>query len=447
MDHTDVLGTDNLTTVNGVNDAATETLIVNGAALGVIATKDFSGLTLDNVTLDYRGGVGSDNVTGTTAANIISGGFGVDILNGGGGSDTLTGGEGSDTFTVEGNDSETNIVVITDFEATAAGDTLNLVNSTINAASVAVGVNRQDIDGGAVTRTDGLTVESFSVTATGEVTLFDSNTALGTTTAVFAQTAADVVALTEALHLNIGASNVITFGLDADANGTAESTIVASTDITTGETNIVQLSNVAFGADLGNAPGADTINVDTLGGFNVVTAVANVLQGTLASDSYQIAFNATAQEISDAAGGGFEIDRDVIDFTGASLVANVATPGGTTIINSTDLDGTADSIFANTGLIIIDNTVAAGYQMATLDAAGLEAVLADLDGEGDNIAFAADDSVVYIAASDGTDAAIFVAEAGAGDQVIDEAEITLVVKLTGVDDLSTLTAANFLDFV
>jgi Ca2+-binding RTX toxin-like protein len=355
VDHTDVLGADNLTTVSASGDAGT--LIVNGAALGVTATKDFSaGFSLGNVTLDYRGGVGSDNVTGTAAADILSGGFGTDVLNGAGGNDTLTGNDGADSFIVAGNDSETNIVTITDFEvATAAGavDTLTVVNATLNAASTAVGTARQDINDVPVVRTDGLTIESFSVTATGEVTLFDSNTATATNNPVFAETAADVVALTEALHLNIGVANVITFGLDADGNGTAESTIVASTDPTTGETNIVELSGVAFGADLVTAAAAGGI-------FIAAGAGAGAGAGGGAGGG--------------AVGGGTATVS--VDGTTAALTADDATAetfqfaGATYATTITDFDPANDSLDfpdAGTGNLSLNNAADDGQAVLTWD--------------------------------------------------------------------------------
>ena len=483
VDHTDVLDTDNLATVNGVNDAATETLIVNGAALGVIATKDFGGLTLNNVSFDYRGGVGSDNITGTSAADVISGGFGVDILNGNGGSDTLTGGEGSDTFTVEGNDSRTNIVVITDFEATAAGDTLNLVNSDITAASGAVGTTRQDIDGGPVTRADGVTIESFSVTATGEVTLFDTNTALGTTTSVFAQTAADVVAITEALHLNIGVANVVTFGLDADANGTAESTIVASVDLTTGETNIVELSNLAFGANLAAAAGPGVINISASAGAAVPTENADTLTGTANADSIdalggndtidalggndtidggagddqitggdgndQITGGAGADTFNIAFGGegedtiAFVAADDIIDFTGASNVADTATGGEVTVNGFQRINFSFGNTTIGDGITVISNSSA-----ASLAVADVATFLEDIDPSPGSAAITGynDDEVQYIAVDNGTNTAIFQYSSDGGFDTIAAGELTLIVTLTGVTT-GQLSAANFADFV
>jgi hypothetical protein len=128
---------------------------------------------------------------------------------------------------------------------------------------------RTDIEGGSIVRSDGLTIESYEST-NGVVTLYDSNTALGTTTEVFAQTEADVLAIANSLLLNflndpaiiaVG-DGAFTFGLDADGNGTAESTIVVSSDALAAAagaeiTNIIQLLGVAHGGELGVAAVGD----------------------------------------------------------------------------------------------------------------------------------------------------------------------------------------------
>jgi hypothetical protein len=230
------------------------------------------------------------------------------------------------------------------------------VNATLNAASTAVGTARQDINDVPVVRTDGLTIESFSVTATGEVTLFDSNTATATNNPVFAETAADVVALTEALHLNIGVANVITFGLDADGNGTAESTIVASTDPTTGETNIVELSGVAFGADLVTAAAAGGIFIaagagagagaggGAVGGGTATVSVDGTTAALTADDAtaetFQFASATYATTITD-----FDPANDSLDFPDAgtgNLSLNNAADDGQAVLTWDDGTNTID---------------------------------------------------------------------------------------------------------
>lgn len=104
VDYTDVVdGTivNQIDTVTGVAGGATETLIINGHSAAV--TIDYSAvLTLTDVSLDFRGGAGAEDVTGTAAVDTISGGVGDDTIDGFGGADVLTGGSGNDTFQFDG---------------------------------------------------------------------------------------------------------------------------------------------------------------------------------------------------------------------------------------------------------------------------------------------------------------------------------------------------------
>ena len=104
-----------------------------------------------------------------------------------------------------------------------------------------------------------MTIESYQIGEDGNVTLYNSNTATATIDPVFAETAADVIAIADALLLNLldldADGGVFAFGLDADGNGAAESTIVVSTDAT--EVNIVQLVGIAPGAGFGTAADGD----------------------------------------------------------------------------------------------------------------------------------------------------------------------------------------------
>jgi Ca2+-binding RTX toxin-like protein len=259
VDFSDVIGANNIRTVTGVNDAATETLVVTGAAIGGSATLDFSGIgiNLTNVVLNYQGGAGTDNVIGADLrADILSGGLGDDTLTVAlnGGEDTLTGGDGLDTFDVSAADSTRDIVVITDYEVfgTTTVDTLTVTGGGTNVAALStiVGIDtRVDLAPGAiVTRADGVTIESFEVSATGLVTLYNSNLAVGTIDEVYAESDADIYAIMEALTLLSAATTEYTFEYDFNDDGTADGQIVVSDDFA-GVTNIVQLVGVT-GAEL-----------------------------------------------------------------------------------------------------------------------------------------------------------------------------------------------------
>jgi Ca2+-binding RTX toxin-like protein len=230
VDYTDVVDgaiASQIDAVTGVTGGATETLIINGASTGAGVTMSYAAanLTLTSVTLDFRGGNDAETVTGTASADIISGGLGNDIITGGAGADNLTGGAGADQFNVAG--ASATVDTINDFTiglVAAGGDAIDFTN----AALVAAPVVQTDFAAQPVVRADGLTIESFAISATGVVTLYDERTGSGTTE-VFAQTAADALAIATALA---GQAAVVdtaqVFKIDADANGVAESSFVFS---------------------------------------------------------------------------------------------------------------------------------------------------------------------------------------------------------------------------
>ena len=211
----------------------------------------------------YRGGNGEDVVVGTGSADLISGGFGEDSLETGGGADTLTGGDGEDTFIITGYDGPTDIVVITDFEVLdGEGEIVDTLDVVGEVAFDAVGElafdTRADIGGGAIVLSNGDTIESYEIGEDGSVILYDRNTGNASVDQLYAQTSDDVIAIADSILLNIldltdGEAGTFLFGLDEDGNGTAESTIVVSSDdlATSGEVNVVKLVGIAFAEGVG----------------------------------------------------------------------------------------------------------------------------------------------------------------------------------------------------
>ncbi len=83
------------------------------------------------------GGSGNNTLTGNDSANVLIGGAGNDTLSGLGGNDTLiggpgadtmSGGAGSDTFKYQGGELGTGVDTITDFQAGAGGDVLDIAD-------------------------------------------------------------------------------------------------------------------------------------------------------------------------------------------------------------------------------------------------------------------------------------------------------------------------------
>ncbi|ARU00159.1 beta strand repeat-containing protein [Yoonia vestfoldensis] len=98
VDYTDVIGTNNIETVTGVNAGPEiEKLIIIGASAGDgTVTLDYStNLTLTDVLLEVQGGTDDEAITGTAGDDILNGGDGNDTINAQE-TDTIDGGNGTD---------------------------------------------------------------------------------------------------------------------------------------------------------------------------------------------------------------------------------------------------------------------------------------------------------------------------------------------------------------
>jgi Ca2+-binding RTX toxin-like protein len=176
-------------------------------------------------------------------------------------------------------------------------------------------------------------------------------------------------------------------------------------------------------------------NVITTGaGNDTITGGAgnDNMTGGLGNDTFKIAFGGEGSDtIQD-----FTVADDVIHFTGGSDVAGVNGQLSTYAIVSTS------TLPLAAGLTVIDNTTASG-SATDLTAANVAAYLAGYDTTG-IISGATDKS--YIVVSDGTDSAIFKVTNDAVNAIADT-ELTLIVTLAGITDTTTLSVANFPDFV
>lgn len=117
--------TDQITTVNGTANAATQ--------VG-FEQVDASGATVAG---------GTFTVTGSSAINVIVGGAGNDVIDGAGGNDTITGGAGSDvitggtgndTFVISATAALNGVDTITDFQAGSTSGGADVLNATALAA-------------------------------------------------------------------------------------------------------------------------------------------------------------------------------------------------------------------------------------------------------------------------------------------------------------------------
>ena len=224
-----------------VNESAagTTNLVINVASG---STTTFAGLTFaafsggdafdDGVdTITINGANGSDNITGTSVADVINGGGGGgdDTITGGAGADSLTGGNGHDTFVINAGDSLAAVAgsgnsgtiagydVIADFTSTTGNsDILNLQGTP----AAATGTN---VDGLNSTLTiANATVKSHTIT-NGIIT-FDDADSFGTALSLNATDTSRVAAAMQYLQNNdIDPTNLgtRTVAFVATINGTA----------------------------------------------------------------------------------------------------------------------------------------------------------------------------------------------------------------------------------
>ncbi len=100
--------TDQITTINGVANAATQTGFEHVSAAGT---------SVAGGTFTIVGSSGINVITGAAGNDTIDGGAGNDTITGGGGVDVLTGGAGNDTFAISASAAANGIDLITDFQA------------------------------------------------------------------------------------------------------------------------------------------------------------------------------------------------------------------------------------------------------------------------------------------------------------------------------------------
>ncbi len=129
---------------------------------------------------------------------------------------------------------------------------------------------------------------------------------------------------------------------------------------------------------------------------------------------------------------------DIIDLTTSAAAGTGITAGN--LMSGVNLNGTggAADIVDGGFVTIADNA-------ATLDAAGIANVATA--GANDLTVNVAADNVFYIAVDNGVDTVIALVTADTAGTAIVAADVTVIMTLTGVSDATSLTAANFADFI
>ncbi|MEQ8194723.1 MAG: calcium-binding protein, partial [Rhodospirillales bacterium] len=382
----------NIAAVNGVSGFA-QTLTL-GTAIP-------SGLTID---LD----------DGTDTLNLGNGGNTVTVSN----VETVNGGTGNDTVTV------TSILTAgAVYDLGSGTDTLTLANGT-NTVTVSgvetlnggtgndtVTVDADTVDGASVSFDGGLGTDSLTIQGTGTLDL--NATELG----------------------GISGWETWTFNSDTNTILTLDDINVSSGETLTIDGSALTSASTFTGDGSAEADGSLIIigggGADTLtggGGDDILTggAGADTLTGGSGSDTF--VYNAAGEfgdTITDFVAGA---SGDIIDF-------NVAVSGA-----GFESLGISGIVGAGTGVINFTSDLGSFFTDATIVAAGLNADLlfTNLSG-GDDVLFAV---------GNGTDTRLWRWDDGTGgtaDTIVEAAELTAVVDLTGVNN-NNLTADNFQGF-
>jgi Ca2+-binding RTX toxin-like protein len=203
----------------------------NDATIFIGATTVANTVTTGDAADNVTGGNVVDTISTGAGNDTINGGTGNDIINAGAGNDQITmddndvvtGGAGRDTFVMTTNVAHTEIVTITDFEVGIA-DALDLTTAAAVAAATDIASATVQTNFATAVAINGLTAESYQVSADGVITFFDEAATFGTTELI-ARSTADITAIsTELLVALVGDAAI--FKLDEDGDGVAESSVI-----------------------------------------------------------------------------------------------------------------------------------------------------------------------------------------------------------------------------
>ena len=298
-----------------------------------------------------------------------------------------------------------------DFDVTTdvAAATLNFGNAGVTGDDMRVG----DIT---IDNVDVLTINASDIgaAAADELTVDD----------LIVDAATDVVVVTT--------GEIIFTGMDGDVLDTLD-----MSDASGGSTISVDDAAAALGVTMGagddNFTIADTgvaVTIDLGGGTDLF--VSSTLADTITTG--------TGSDTVRLTGAATDDDNLVTDFTAGAGgdVLDFATSAAAQVTNLTAFATTAGAATLDNGMTVYTGNDLTAITEAAAVTAFANATLVDANTTGD---------LVYIAASDGVDTGIFLHTDDATATSIDVAELTLLVTLEGVTDTTTLTAANFSDFI
>jgi Ca2+-binding RTX toxin-like protein len=464
---------DTVATLNLTVATAPSAFVLTAGSTDVVATGS-KALALTNTST--FGSLDASAMTGAVTVSAITSG---DVITTGSAADTVTlvsTATTADVSTGAGNDAiSTSAAYAGALDAGAGTDTLTVGGAVDLSGATISNVERLEIGALAVSVDEAFfNDQSIVVGGTGTITVKNVTASLDLSLLTFSSTAATSVDFTSSRDASLGAgadfSVVGSANIDTivTGNGSNDVQAGAGNDSVTGGTGVDTILGGAGDDTIAGGTGADALygeaGADSItGGDGADTIVGgageDVITGGAGADSIDLGSDgesddvvldtyATIDSIS-----GFEADDDIliVDFSALEALATDAVylddavsladatvaPVFNTIDGEADLgDATADST-----ILVIDGTIASASALETaLETGGDFALTVNQAWAIGDIFLAmyTDGTDTYLAAVETTDTVADDALIGAGDLTA-----TVIAKLVGITDPTTLTAANF----
>jgi Ca2+-binding RTX toxin-like protein len=453
------------TSVDG--GTGTNTLILNTSAVLNLANANqlsFGAGTISNFQNVNASAVSAAvSITGSSGANVITGGSGNDTIDGAGGADTLAAGAGNDTVSYYGTEVSVDGGTGTNTLILKAATTVNLGSADQTSGDSVNVTNFQNVDASAVSSSMSITGSSAANTITagsGDDTVDGG----GGADVINAGGGNDTVAYRGTETSIDGGAGSDTLVLSAGASVTAVNfTVSSGVDQTTGDsTSIMNFENVNASvlSTAVTVTGSSSANTITTGSGNDTVdggGGADVIAAGGGNDSVSYYGNETSID------GGTGTNTLVMRTTATVNLGNADQTSGDTpnVTNFQNIDASALSTAASLTGSSSANTITGGSGADTIDGSGGADIIAAGSGN-DTVTYRGTEASIdggagidtlVLAASGGTTAVNFSVTAGSdqttGDSVsvinfesIDASLVSSALTLTGSSSANTITGGS-----
>jgi hypothetical protein len=377
------------------------------------------------------GGAANDTLKGNGGADSLSGGAGNDGITAGGGADTVTAGLGIDTIALAETSPAADVVQITAGALGTAGDNdaKFITNTSASAVDDRGEITLSGFDSG---------LDTLTITATN-VAAFDHSSNLLVSAPAASGTG------TNANNVDAFVANTLFIAFDNDtAVNDGDDIVVTFSDFKLNGVTQLGAADLLTVADIDQSIG---YNITGTGGVDAITTgdLADTVNGAAGADVIDLGAGAnTVVRNGDATTDGVDVitnfgTDDILDFT-----TNGAKIGGTAVTAYNEGAKATAQFAAGKGLVTLsDNMIVSG-------AVPSEAEMETYFGAVEFATNGATNDGVYVVVDDGADTYVLFLKEGAGgtDKQFDANDDvgTVIAKLVGLTDATTLSAANFADF-